>query len=579
MGRPPSNRPAVLATTTTNSNVQKSTPPVTSIPGSQKTSPKRKVAGLVQHFESPKAHISPAAVLVEPIKSLQVTPDIKDDEEETIQEIPQTVVLPKKKTRTKRKPRREATDNQDVDASIIPARETVRSKGWRQTPLLEPTHSFQPFATLKRKTQVQNNGWATEDASDVQDLGEFDFASNLSKFDKRTVFDQIKADDMTADEDRLVAHNRLPRPGTNGGKNLHPTENVLDMPSPTTRVPEWNSEASEPESLRQGSGSGRNSRRADSRLANVRKTASRKASAAHATQTTRPPLSSNSTANTKSALYLVPSNRKCEVISPLQMLNLENIADNELGLTEDMMAENAGRGIAEVALSALDGGVRRLTQDEPAALQTVIVFAGNNKSGLRAVAAGRHLRNHGIQVVICVLGLEREPELLEGLRRQLKIFRNFGGKVLSKAELMEWTKTAGLIDLVIDGLLGMTISFEELRTGDQASAYELIEWTNRCQISVLAIDVPTGIDPTSGKISIVDGKELFLAAKYVVAMGAPKQGLLAGLQLVGSEAGWQVFVADLGLGEKAWRKGGTRVRRGVEFGREWVLGVRFQASA
>ncbi len=44
------------------------------------------------------------------------------------------------------------------------------------------------------------------------------------------------------------------------------------------------------------------------------------------------------------------------------MLNLENIADNELGLSEDMMTENAGRGIAEVALSALNTGGRGLTQ-------------------------------------------------------------------------------------------------------------------------------------------------------------------------------------------------------------------------
>lgn len=271
------------------------------------------------------------------------------------------------------------------------------------------------------------------------------------------------------------------------------------------------------------------------------------------------------------------------------MLNLENIADNELGLSEDMMTENAGRGIAEVALSALNAGGGGLTQGKSSTIPTVVVFAGNNKSGLRAVAAGRHIRNHGLNVAVCVLGLERESELLVGLRRQLKVFRGFGGKVVTKVELLEYIKNLTVpIELIIDGLLGLTISFEELRTGDQATAYELIEWANRSKASVLAIDIPTGIEPTTGKVSIIDGRKLYIHAKYVVAMGAPKKGLLEAMALgegVGDDDGmgsgkgkgkeWQLFVADIGLGAAVWKKAGTRVRRGVEFEGSWVVGMRF----
>jgi enhancer of mRNA-decapping protein 3 len=270
------------------------------------------------------------------------------------------------------------------------------------------------------------------------------------------------------------------------------------------------------------------------------------------------------------------------------MLNLENIADNELGLSEDMMTENAGRGIAEVALSALNAGGGGLTQGKISTIPTVAVFAGNNKSGLRAVAAGRHIRNHGLNVVVCVLGLERESELLVGLRRQLKVFRGFSGKILSKVELLEYVKNLDVpIELIIDGLLGLTISFEELRTGDQATAYELIEWANRSRAAVLAIDVPTGIEPTTGKVSIIDGRKLYIHAKFVVAMGAPKKGLLEAMALgegiadedgVGKGKEWQLFVADIGLGAAVWKKAGTRVRRGVEFEGSWVVGMRFQGE-
>lgn len=271
------------------------------------------------------------------------------------------------------------------------------------------------------------------------------------------------------------------------------------------------------------------------------------------------------------------------------MLNLENIADNELGLSEDMMTENAGRGIAEATLSALNTGGRGLTQGTKASVPTIIVFAGNSKSGLRALAAARHVRNHGVNVTVCVLGIERETELLVGLRRQIKVFRGFGGKILSKSEFFEFTKGVGSpIDLIIDGLLGLTISFEELRLGDQTSAYELIQWANRNTAAVLAIDIPTGIDPTTGKVSIIEGEQVYLNAKYVVAMAAPKKGLLEAMVLgrgtvnedgVGKGRDWQLFVCDIGLGAAVWKKAGTKVRRGIEFEGSWVLGMRFQGSA
>ena len=36
----------------------------------------------------------------------------------------------------------------------------------------------------RTKTRDAQNGWATEAATDIQEMGNFDFAGNLSKFDK-----------------------------------------------------------------------------------------------------------------------------------------------------------------------------------------------------------------------------------------------------------------------------------------------------------------------------------------------------------------------------------------------------------
>jgi enhancer of mRNA-decapping protein 3 len=246
--------------------------------------------------------ITPAATLVEPMQKISVVEDQPDlagegmildelaeaDVSPELQELP----APKAGRRTRRRKPRRTVEDSTQDPAVAPAKETTRSKGWRQTPLLEPNPSFQPFSTLKKKGRrngkVEENGWATEDATDVQDMGDFDFAGNLSKFDKHTVFSQIQAEDSVADEDRLVAHNRLPKakPGTAGGKNLHYTENVLEVPNGSNtkaKIDPWKSEEGdsdlEERATQRDSGSGRHSRRADSKLSTSRRPVSRKGSA------------------------------------------------------------------------------------------------------------------------------------------------------------------------------------------------------------------------------------------------------------------------------------------------------------
>ncbi|KAF5638522.1 uncharacterized protein FTJAE_5252 [Fusarium tjaetaba] len=484
-----------------------------------------------------------------------------------------------------------------------------RGKGWRQTPILQSTSSFQPFHSLKKSSKgrkgLLDNGWASEDVT--EEMGEFDFENNLAKFDKRTIFDQMRKEDQIDDASRLVSHNRKPKPGTAGGKNLHYTENVLDLPSSTKKDADfWNSEAddglNEAERL---SGrevrSGQGNRRADSKSAPSRRSQSRKASAV-AVSGGLPLSRVNSGQGHPPGLYLVPSHKRLETVSALQMLNLENIAANEIGLTEHLMAENGGRGIAEVALVALSDpaikvrfGLAGANPSSSATLTSpvVVILAGNNKSGIRAIAAARHLRNKNVNMLVCLVGIEREKDLLEDLRQQIQLYRAFGGKILSKADLFEHLRKASSsgspvsVSLIIDALLGLTISFEELRTGDQAAVYELMEWANRNEAFVLSVDVPTGIDPTSGKVAVIDGSRLFVKPRYVVAMGAPKRGLLEAvtppdeddpqnMNNAGHEEEWRLFIADIGLGSAVWRKAGTKIRRGIDFDEKWLLEMKYR---
>jgi enhancer of mRNA-decapping protein 3 len=570
--------------------------------------------------------------------------------------------------RTRRGNRRPRNGTQE-DVEALPQQGIQRAagegKGWRQTPMLQTTPSFQPYKALKKNgakgKATNDNGWASEDVTDVQEAGDFDFEGGLAKFDKRNLFEQMRKEDTIDESDRLVSHNRQPRPkpGTAGGKNLHHTENVLDAPPSTSKVLKekpsketpndfWNSEADEgiPNGAERLSGremgSRQSSRRGESKMSTTRRSQSRKASAVASGQPTRvnsgvstqPYTMRNSRPSSRlsttvidkkkqlagstpqQGLYVLPSNRRLETVSALQMLNLENIAHNELGLTEDMMTENAGRGIAEVTLTALNDPAIQVrhaaTADQTTGTvppATVVILAGNNKSGIRAVAAGRHLRNKNVNVLVCVVGIERERELLEDMRQQVRLFRSFGGQLFSKRDLFNHLRKASIptltidtprtalssmatpspVTLIIDALLGLAISFEELRTGDQATVYELIEWANRNEAFVLAIDVPTGIDPSSGKVSVIDGNQLYVKPRYVVALGAPKRGLAqavaAGEQDGGdavtddAAADWRLFLADIALGAAVWKRAGTKMRRGIDFDDKWVVELKYRGAS
>ncbi|KAI0435735.1 YjeF-related protein N-terminus-domain-containing protein [Xylaria telfairii] len=510
--------------------------------------------------------------------------------------------------RGKRGKRQQGVGHTDQVSS---ARPTDQSKGWRETPILQSTKSFQPFTSLKkgRKRRAEpgaDSGWASEDVTDVQEAGDFDFEGSLAKFDKRTIFDEMREQDRIDEADRLVSHNRLPRPkpGTAGGKNLHYTENVLDPTSSAPKITKetpgdfWRSEADDDlvgrgaETPSGREGSGRNSRlRGESRMSTTRRSQSRKASAGAIAGSSRVNSGPSPTTSALPGLYALTSNRRIDMVTHLQMLVVENVASNELGMTEDLIAENAGRGICEVAMRALEDPAIKLRAAalSPPVTNTIVVVAGNNKSGARGIAAARHLRNRYINTLVCVVGIDRERELLDDIRRQIRLFRNFGGSVYTKSELFEHLahSTNSLnaspqvsVSLIIDALLGLTISFEELRKSDQATTYELMEWANRNEAFVMAIDIPSGIEPSSGKVGMIDGAKLYIQPRYVVALGAPKSGLLKALESV-DEAGdiitadeWKIYLADIGLGPLAWRKA-ARIRRGIDFDDSWVLQLRY----
>ena len=437
-----------------------------------------------------------------------------------------------------------------------------KGKGWRQTPILQDNSisaartpgiiagavGRQAASSVKhgnrqnkaKELEAERNGWATEDATDIQELPEFDFESNLSKFDKRTVFDQLRHDDVTAEGDRLVSFNRVPasRPGTYGGKNLHPTENVLDSPQVRGRRPSFVSSNSDISFDLDGRASShRNISRSSTMRMQMRSTSSIHDDNSSIAQPRGPrpqprntyggsashlpsgspnpskftPPESPSFVQQQSTGYLqiAGSDRRCPTITPGGMAAIEEVAETEFGLPVELMNESAGRGIADVVMQALNPTGRRMMRDNVRlnSRPVALLLVGNHRAGARALAAARHLRGRSIRVVACLLGFERQNlEMEKDVRKQADVLSKLGAAVRGWSDVRNYLVNvdgAGQPEVIVDALLTSTKSYDSLSLEDQRAVTEMVGWVNRSTGRiVVSVDVPSGINGSTGESDI-----------------------------------------------------------------------------
>lgn len=199
-----------------------------------------------------------------------------------------------------------------------------------------------------------------------------------------------------------------------------------------------------------------------------------------------------------------------------QMIEVDRIMVEDLGITLLQMMENAGRNLA------------RLTAERMSDDGSVVVLAGSGGNGGGVLVAGRRLAGWGARVNI-VLGKEVD-QLDAVLARQLDSLVRMGVAVYGAADIGR-VCTA---DLVLDGLIGYS-----LKGAPRGAVADLIRWANEQPAPVLALDVPSGVDAGTGKAS-----EPAIAATATLTLALPKVGLLA--PAAAAHVG-QLFLGDIGV--------------------------------
>jgi NAD(P)H-hydrate epimerase len=190
-------------------------------------------------------------------------------------------------------------------------------------------------------------------------------------------------------------------------------------------------------------------------------------------------------------------------------LNAAQMAEVDRAMIEDYqidlprMMENAGRNLA---LLARDKFLSGNPQDKG-----VAVLAGSGGNGGGAMVCARHLHNWGVKVYL--FATRPISEMKEVPRQQLSILQKMGVPVVFDSP----ERPGGHFNLIIDGLLGYTLT-----SAPRDVVAEMIRWANSRGISKLSLDIPSGLNPSSGK-----GISPVVKATATLALALPKTGLRA----------------------------------------------------
>ncbi|KAF9094616.1 enhancer of mRNA decapping [Mortierella sp. AD031] len=432
--------------------------------------------------------------------------------------------------------------------------------------------------------------WAQGDTDDFKDE-DFDFQGNLGLFDKARVFAEIREADDTAPESLLVNLNRNPNRARAIDESpmlrkLLPTENVLDPAPKRSQYKRTNGKnnvhgsglSEEDEVDDSEDDDSWNSSSVDELTATATLKGPSAALKIKANGTSALGSPSSSKANgdgansngggggegrKRSAKIQTLAGVSCPSVTSAQMQEVERICAADMGLADEQMIENGGRGAAMMCLQAL-GGSRRIQPNNHNAAPIVVILAGNNRTGAYALCAARHLSNHGCVVLAFVAGSNHEGRLNSMVAHQSRGFLAAGGESIHT--IAELPQTSSPVDLIMDGMLGYQYTVRDIVDSyERETVCDLMDWANDNKAPVLSLDMPSGVNGTTGQ---GDKTKFCVRPKWTLCLGAPKAGCRSR-----STTG-ELFLTDLGIPRACWKKAGVK-GWGMPWGADFLVGLEY----
>ncbi len=211
-------------------------------------------------------------------------------------------------------------------------------------------------------------------------------------------------------------------------------------------------------------------------------------------------------------------------ITVKQMMQIEENG-HQMGFLRKFMMENAGAA-----------AVKRIEEKFPMMIleKGILVFAGLGNNGGDGLVIARHLAGYGLNVTVFLLG---EPDNIRSeecswnwsLLEKMKSVKLLTGGNLEDLNNLEF-------EIIIDGILGTGIS-GEIRE-PHASA---IEFINGKICHVVAVDVPSGLNPDTGEANKRCVNALMTVTFHRMKVGMPKAKDVCG----------KIFVEKIGIPPEA----------------------------
>lgn len=219
-----------------------------------------------------------------------------------------------------------------------------------------------------------------------------------------------------------------------------------------------------------------------------------------------------------------------------EMRAVDRVAVEELGLSLLQLMEHAGRTLTRHVLDRDPDG-------------RVVVLAGAGGNGGGGLACARHLRNRALPVTVV---LDRPPSKLEGApAAQFRVLDEMGVPFVHGERLPA-------ASVVVDALVGYG-----LRGAPRGTIADLLLWAGETTADVVSLDVPTGVDATTGEVPGAS-----VRPSRTVTLALPKTGL--------RDVPGDLYLGDIGLPATVYERLDIPYR--PPFGNRFAVELRPDAS-
>jgi NAD(P)H-hydrate epimerase len=222
-----------------------------------------------------------------------------------------------------------------------------------------------------------------------------------------------------------------------------------------------------------------------------------------------------------------------------QMREVDRVAIEEVGPNLYQMMENAGRSLALTVIDTLGADW---------ATVPVVVLAGTGGNGGGGICAARHLANRGADVTVVISDEER---LTPVPAEQLAVYGGTSG-TLGKVDGLDALRPG----LIVDAIIGYSLG-----GAPRGAVVTMIDWIDRQSAPVVSLDVPSGLDSTTG-----EALGAHVRATVTTTLALPKTGLDV-------PATGAVWLADIGIPREVYRRVGIDVPP-VLFGANYRVALR-----